>query len=371
MKAFQIMQHEHPSKVSISEIAAPKPRTEKGEVLVDVYAAGLNFFDILQAQGKYQTQPPLPFVLGAEIAGRISASAPLPDDCPYQPGDRVFGYAQGAYAEQVVASHTNLLPIPDNLSFEEASTIPLPNAQHRAPVLIEEVKVKLTNVIPARTTTTSYVALVDRARAKAGEWVLVHAGAGGVGLAACQIAKVLGCKVIATASSLDKRQACIEHGKADNVVDYTQKDWQKEVMKITGGKGVNVVFDPVGMIIPSLKCIAWNARLVVVGFAAGSIEKIPANLLLLKQASVSGVYWGGMAVKDPASVLRVFMAVLGLLQEGKVKQVLYPKQYVGLEKVSEGLGDIESRKTWGKAVVRIRAGDGDGVGRLKDVRAKL
>ncbi|OCF36713.1 alcohol dehydrogenase [Kwoniella heveanensis BCC8398] len=346
MKAFQIKQHEHPSKVSISEIAAPKPRTEKGEVLVDVYAAGLNFFDILQAQGKYQTQPPLPFVLGAEIAGRISASAPLPDDCPYQPGDRVFGYAQGAYAEQVVASHRNLLPIPDNLSFEEASTIPL-------------------------TTTTSYVALVDRARAKAGEWVLVHAGAGGVGLAACQIAKVLGCKVIATASSLDKRQACIEHGKADNVVDYTQKDWQKEVMKITGGKGVNVVFDPVGMIIPSLKCIAWNARLVVVGFAAGSIEKIPANLLLLKQASVSGVYWGGMAVKDPASVLRVFMAVLGLLQEGKVKQVLYPKQYVGLEKVSEGLGDIESRKTWGKAVVRIRAGDGDGVGRLKDVRAKL
>ncbi|WVQ99274.1 hypothetical protein IAU59_006406 [Kwoniella sp. CBS 9459] len=354
MKAFQIKQHEHPGKISVSDIPIPKPRTNKGEVLVDVYAAGLNFFDILQAQGKYQTQPPLPFVLGAEIAGRISASAPVPDDCPYQPGDRVFGYAQGAYAEQVVASHKNLVPIPDNLSFEEAATIPL-------------------------TTTTSYVALVDRAQATAGEWVLVHAGAGGVGLAACQIAKVLGCKVIATASSSDKRQACIDHGKADHVVDYTQKDWQKEVMKITGGKGVNVVFDPVGMVIPSLKCIAWNARLVVVGFAAGSIEKIPANLLLLKQASVLGVYWGGMAIKDPASVVRVFLAVLDLLQEGKVKQVLYPKEYIGLDRVSEGLGDIESRKTWGKAVVRIRGDDVDGGDDSKredtrggeNVRAKL
>ncbi|WVF71614.1 hypothetical protein IAT40_006422 [Kwoniella sp. CBS 6097] len=351
MKAFQVKQHEHPSKIIVSDIAVPKPRIEKGEVLVDVYAAGLNFFDILQAQGKYQTQPPLPFVLGAEIAGRISSSASLPEDCPYQPGDRVFGYAQGAYSEQVVASHKNLLPIPDNLTFEEASTIPL-------------------------TTTTSYVALVDRARAKAGEWVLVHAGAGGVGLAACQIAKFLGCKVIATASSPDKRQACIDHGKADNVVDYTQMDWQKEVMKITGGKGVNVVFDPVGMIIPSLKCIAWNARLVVVGFAAGSIEKIPANLLLLKQASVLGVYWGGTAIKDPASVVRVFLAVLDLLQEGKVKQILYPKRYIGLEKVSEGLGDIENRKTWGKAVVKIRSDDdADGDSSIRKgnegVRAKL
>ncbi|WVQ67824.1 uncharacterized protein L199_006029 [Kwoniella botswanensis] len=328
MKAFQVKEHAHPSKISVSDIPIPKPRTEKGEVLLDVHAAGLNFFDILQAQGKYQTQPPLPFVLGAEVAGTISHTAPIPDDCPYQPGDRVAGYAQGAYAEHVVVSWRNLLPIPDELSFEEAATIPL-------------------------TPTTSYAALVGRAKAKAGEWVLIHAGAGGVGLAACQIAKVLGCKVIATASSPSKRRVCQEYGKADEVVDYTRKDWQKEVMRITGGKGVNVVFDPVGMIISSLKCVAWNARLVVVGFAAGSIEKIPANLLLLKQASVMGVYWGGTAVKDPSSVFRVSQEVLSLLSEGKIKAVIYDKSYIGLDKVSEGLRDIESRKTWGKAVVTI------------------
>ncbi|WVR07176.1 hypothetical protein IAU60_004217 [Kwoniella sp. DSM 27419] len=329
MKAFQIKEHAHPSKVQIVDVPPPTVRAEKGEVLIDVYAAGLNFFDILQAQGKYQTQPPLPFVLGAEIAGRISTSSPIPKGCPYKPGDRVFGYAQGAYAEQVAASYKNLLPVPKSLTFEEAATIPL-------------------------TTTTSYAALVDRANAQPGEWVLVHAAAGGVGLAACQIAKVLGCKVIATASSEDKRQICLDKGRADQVVDYTQKDWQKEVMRITGGKGVNVVYDPVGMIIPSLKCVAWNARLVVVGFAAGTIEKVPANLLLLKQVSVTGVYWGATAVKDPAAVHRIFKAVLELLATGKVKQVLYNKPYVGLDKVSEGLKDIEDRKVWGKAVVRIR-----------------
>ncbi|WWC70351.1 uncharacterized protein I206_104301 [Kwoniella pini CBS 10737] len=329
MKAFQVKEHIHPSKIQVSDIPIPKPRTEKGEVLVDVHAAGLNFFDILQSQGKYQTQPPLPFVLGAELAGTISKTSPIPKGCPYEPGDKVFGYAQGSYAEHVTVSWKTLLPIPEGVSFEEAATIPL-------------------------TTTTSYAALVDRANAQPGEWVLIHAGAGGVGLAACQIAKSLGCKVIATASSDSKRKVCLKYGKVDEVVDYTQKDWQKEVMRITGGKGVNVVYDPVGMIIPSLKCVAWNARLVVVGFAAGNIEKIPANLLLLKQVSVMGVYWGATAVKDPPSAQRIFMEVLRLLASGEVKQVIYEKPYIGLENVNVGLKDIEDRNVWGKAVVRIK-----------------
>ncbi|WWC61711.1 uncharacterized protein I303_104296 [Kwoniella dejecticola CBS 10117] len=332
MKAFQVKEHLHPSKISVSDIPISKPNTAKGEVLVDVHAAGLNFFDILQSQGKYQTQPPLPFVLGAELAGTISKTAPIPDGCPYEPGDRVFGYAQGSYAEHVAVSWKTLLPIPEGVTFEEAATIPL-------------------------TTTTSYAALVDRANAQPGEWVLVHAGAGGVGLAACQIAKALGCKVIATASSESKRSICVQHGKVNAVVDYSREDWQKEVMRITQGKGVNVVFDPVGMIIPSLKCVAWNARLVVVGFAAGNIEKIPANLLLLKQASVTGVYWGGTAVKDPPSTQRIFMEVLQLLASGQVKQVIYEKPYVGLENVNVGLKDIEDRKVWGKAVVVIKSHD--------------
>ncbi|WRT66213.1 uncharacterized protein IL334_003166 [Kwoniella shivajii] len=332
MKAFQIKEHTHPSKVTISDIPVPKADASKGQVLVDVHCAGLNFFDILQSQGKYQTQPPLPFVLGAELSGTISASSPIPKGCPYDHGDRVFGYAQGSYAEQVVVDWRTLLPIPDQLSFQEAATVPL-------------------------TTTTSYAALVDRAQAQEGEWVLVHAGAGGVGLSACQIAKALGCKVIATASSEDKRDICEKLGKADDVVDYTKKDWQKEVLSITKGKGVNVVFDPVGMIIPSLKCVAWNARLVVVGFAAGSIEKIPANLLLLKQVSVTGVFWGATATKDPEATQRIVMEVLQLLMSGEVKQTIYEKPYIGLDQVSQGLKDIEDRKVWGKAVVTIK-GDG-------------
>ncbi|WWD17442.1 hypothetical protein CI109_101883 [Kwoniella shandongensis] len=347
MKAFQVSEHAHPSKIKVSEIPSPKADPKKGQVLVDVYAAGLNFFDILQSQGKYQTQPPLPFVLGSELAGVISPDSELPEDCPYSPGDRVFGYAQGAYAEQVVADWRALIPVPEILSLEEAATVFL-------------------------TITTSYAAIVDRAQAQEGEWVLVHAGAGGVGLAACQIAKEQGCKVIATASSEEKRKACIDYGGADEVVDYTKKDWQNEVKRITGGEGVNVVFDPVGMIIPSLKCVAWNARLVVVGFAAGSIEKIPANLLLLKQVAVTGIFWGGTQVKDPASVFRVTFAVLDLLSSGKVKPVLYDKMYKGLETVSEGLGDIEQRKVWGKAVVRIRDGAGSkGSDEDEKVRAKL
>ncbi|KAK8864260.1 hypothetical protein IAR55_001506 [Kwoniella newhampshirensis] len=346
MKAFQVTEHAHPSKIKVSEIPSPKADPEKGQVLVDVYAAGLNFFDILQSQGKYQTQPPLPFVLGSELAGIISSESEIPEGCPYDHGDRVFGYAQGAYAEQVVADWRALVPVPENLSLEEAATVFL-------------------------TITTSYAAIVDRANAQEGEWVLVHAGAGGVGLAACQVAKVRGCKVIATASSNEKRKACIELGGADEVVDYTKMNWQDEVKRITGGKGADVVFDPVGMIIPSLKCVAWNARLVVVGFAAGSIENIPANLLLLKQVAVTGIFWGGTQSKDPSSVFRVTAAVLDLLSSGTVKPVLYKKMYKGLETVSEGLGDIEQRKVWGKAVVRIRDGAGEKEGQKDDVKAKL
>lgn len=149
---------------------------------------------------------------------------------------------------------------------------------------------------------------------RTGDWVLVHAAAGGVGLAACQIAKgeshlallldhtdilALGCKVIAAASTPTKRQICIDRGQADHAIDYTSPNWQKEVMSLTGGHGVDVVYDPVGMIVPSLKCVAWNARLVVVGFAGGAIEKVPANLALLKQVSITGLAFGQTYGESP------------------------------------------------------------------------
>jgi len=182
----------------------------------------------------------------------------------------------------------------------------------------------------------------------------VHAAAGGVGLAACQIAKVLGCRVIAAAGSDAKRAICKEKGGADYVLDYTVDGWQKEVMRITGGHGADVVFDPVGMLVPSLKCIAWNGRLVVVGFAGGAIEKVPANLILLKNVAVVGLFWGATAQRDPKRFAQVLKEVMQLIASGKLVPHTYEPVYAGLDKVPQGLQDIEDRKTWGKAIIQVR-----------------
>lgn len=222
-----------------------------------------------------------------------------------------------------------MLPVPRNISYAQAAGVYL-------------------------TYPTSYEALVGRANAKSGEWVLVHAGAGGVGMAAVQIAKMLGCKVIATAGSAEKRQICIDKGGADFAVDYGKDGWQKEVMKITGGHGCDVIYDPVGMLVPSLKVAAWNSRLVVVGFAAGTIEKIPANLILLKNCSVVGLFWGATAVKDAPRYKYVLEQVLGHIARGELVPLVYQPVYEGLDKVPQGLVDIEGRKTWGKAVVQVK-----------------
>ncbi|UOH79124.1 hypothetical protein LQV05_000114 [Cryptococcus neoformans] len=244
--------------------------------------------------------------------------------------DRVFGITQGAFAEQAVAEWKRLLPVPKNLSLAEASTVPL-------------------------TATTSYLAIVNRAQAKAGEWVLVHGAAGGVGIAACQIAKSLGCKVIAAASSDAKRQFCKDHGGVDEVVDYTKEGWQNKVKMMTDGKGVDIVFDPVGMIVPSLKCVNFNARILVVGFAGGTIENIPANLLLLKQASAIGVYWGATERKFSSSSSIHYLRIPNLsLSYSDIRPIVHSTPYKGIEGVVQGLKDIEERKVWGKGVVVIR-----------------
>ncbi|WVQ82212.1 hypothetical protein IAT38_004340 [Cryptococcus sp. DSM 104549] len=342
MKAFSVKEWKHPSKISVSDVPVPVADPNKGEVLIDMYAAALNFFDILQSQGKYQTQPPMPFTLGVELAGKIAQDSPIPKGCPFKPGDRVFGMAQGAYAEKCKADWRELLPVPENLSMAEACTVSL-------------------------TSTTSYLGMVDRGLAKPGDWVLVHGAAGGIGLAGCQIAKVLGCKVIAACSSEAKRQFCVDNAGVDEVVDYTKAGWQDEVKRITKGKGVDVVFDPVGMIIPSLKCVAFGARIVVLGFAGGTIEKVPANLLLLKQVSVTGAYWGATQKQCPEQANIVIDAVLSLLASGGLRPVLHSTIYRGVGSVVQGLKDIEERKTWGKGVVLIREEDGT----LVDSKAKL
>ncbi|KAI5123944.1 hypothetical protein M0805_006358 [Coniferiporia weirii] len=334
MRAFVIREYAHPSKVTLST-DAPEPKPSDSEVLVDVYSAGLNFFDILQAQGKYQNQPPFPFVLGCEYAGKIAADSPIPKGCPFKRGDRVFGYSQGVYADRVAASWKIMVPLPKTMSYDQGAGLHI-------------------------TWPTSYEALVGRAELKAGEWILVTAAAGGVGLAAVQLAKALGAKVIAAVGSPSKMEICKRYGGADFAVNYTSPDWQKEVLAITKGKGVNVVYDPVGRIRDCLKCIAWKGRAVVVGFAGGEIEKLPLNLVLLKNIAITGIHWGAYAKFEPQRIPEVWKELLNLFETERVKPVVYSETYT-LENVAAGLRALEERKTWGKAVVRVRKDDGDSV----------
>ncbi|KAK0195588.1 alcohol dehydrogenase [Armillaria mellea] len=327
MRGVLVSELAHPSKIPLS-VDVPEPTLKENEVLIDVYSAGLNFFDILQMQGKYQRKPPLPFVAGAEFAGRIAKNSPIPKGCPYRPGDRVFGATQGAFADTAPVSWKDILPLPDALSYEQGAGLYV-------------------------TWPTSYEALVGRAQLRAGEWVLVTAAAGGVGIVAVQLAKVLGAKVIAAAGSQEKLDIAKRYGGADYTVNYTNPNWPKEVLKITNGHGADVIYDPVGLIKDTLKCIAWKGRALVIGFAAGTIEKIPMNLILLKNVSVVGTHWGAYTTQEPGYIPTVWKAVLDLLASGRVNPVNYTKVYT-LETIRDGLAALENRKTWGKAIVKVK-----------------
>jgi NADPH:quinone reductase len=194
---------------------------------------------------------------------------------------------------------------------------------------------------------------VIRAKVQPGEVVLVHAAAGGVGLAAVQIAKALGATVIATAGTAHKRDVAKSFG-ADYAIDYTDKAWPEEVKKLTKGKGVDVVYDPVGMIEASLKCIAWNGRLLVIGFAAGAIEKVAMNRVLLKNVAIVGLHWGVYAVQEPKTVEVVWDGLFKLMEEGKFRGTCYSDvEYVGLETVPAALTALGGRESWGKVVVKV------------------
>ncbi|BGO94408.1 hypothetical protein NBRC10512_003781 [Rhodotorula toruloides] len=330
-KAYVIEKYIKPEELPSRLVEWEEPKPGEDEVLVDVHYAGLNFFDILQVQGKYQNKPPFPWIAGVEFSGVISANSPIPEGCDFIPGKtRVFGAGQGSYAEKIKIDWRTLLEVPSTMGMDEAAGLYI-------------------------TFPTSYAALVTRANTQEDDWVLVHAAAGGVGLAAVQIAKALGAKVIATAGSSAKLDVAKQFG-ADYGIDYTKEGWQKEVMEITEGHGVDVVYDPVGMIVPSLKCIAWNGRLVVVGFAAGSIEKIPANLLLLKNCSAMGVFWGAYVKNEPNVVPEVWGALLDMFEKKQIRGTVFEKLYDGLAAVPEGLRALGSRETWGKAVVKVQGG---------------
>ncbi|KAF9521016.1 hypothetical protein BS47DRAFT_1335118 [Hydnum rufescens UP504] len=283
----------------------------------------------------------MPFTLGAEYAGIVAADSPIPTGCPYKPGDRVFGQSQGAYAERIAADWTQSHLVPKGMSLDQASGVFL-------------------------TWPTSYEALVGRGQLKPGDWVLVHAGAGGVGLSAVQIAKALGAKVIATAGSPTKLEVCKRFGGADFVLDYRKKGWQTEVMKITGGRGADIIYDPVGLIRDSLKCIAWKGRAIVIGFVAGDIEKLPLNLVLLKNISIVGLHWGAYLKYDETRIPEVWDEIFKLFESKRVVPVVYPEVFRGLESIPRGLQAIERRDSWGKVAVRLRDDDA-----VPDASAKL
>lgn len=273
-----------------------------------------------------------PWVAGAEFAG-VVLSTPSSSKSPRFPvGSRVFGASQGSYATKVSAAEAQLLPVPEGWSFRDAAGLFV-------------------------TAPTSYGALVLRAGVKAGDYVLVHAAAGGVGLAAVQIAKAFGATVIATAGTERKREVAKSFG-ADHVVDYRDDKWPDLVKKLTPkGRGVDIVYDPVGLVDKSTKCIAWNGRILVVGFAAGTIEKVAMNKVLLKNISLVGIHWGQYAVHEKESVSVVWKGITKLVEQGKFKGTVFSdKEFVGLESVPDALIALGGRDSWGKVVVEVPQG---------------
>ncbi|MGQ0674218.1 MAG: NADPH:quinone oxidoreductase family protein [Hyphomicrobium sp.] len=329
MKAALCKSLNGPDGVRIEEIDEPVPGA--GEVVVRVRAAALNFFDTLITRGKYQTRPSLPFSPCGEVAGVVErlgpdvtgAEAGGPDV-----GDRVACYVgYGGAREKIAVAARSLVAIPDGVSDEVASGI-------------------------AITYGTAIHGLKDRGEVKPGETVAVLGASGGAGLAAVEVAKLVGARVIAVASTPEKLAICREHG-ADELLDYAQVDLKDELKRLTGGKGVDVVYDCVGgpHAEPAVRALGWQGRYLVVGFASGDIPKLPLNLLLVKGASAVGVFWGQSVDRDPAGHRRNMIQLLDGAATGRLRtriQRTYP-----LDEISEAMRVLDRREAVGKIVIRI------------------
>ena len=322
MKAMVARAWGEPSTLEYADVPPPVPGP--GEVGIDVRAVGCNFPDILIVQGKYQKRPPLPFSPGAEVAGVVNAVGP--DVVGLSRGQRVYALmGGGGYAEAVVAPAARVYPLPAAMTFEQGAGFGLVYG-------------------------TSYGALVHRAGLRAGETLLVHAAAGGVGLAAVQIGKVLGARVLATAGSPEKLAVAKAAG-ADVLIDYRDGDWIERVKAETGGNGADVIYDPVGgdVFDGSTRCIAFEGRLLVVGFTSGRIADVATNRVLLKNISIVGVHWGLYSERNPGLV-RACMAELNALAEaGKIAPVIF--KTFPLREAAQALASIASRESYGKVVL--------------------
>ena len=315
MRAWRVHELGDPSQVMrLEDVEEPVPG--EGQIRVRVRAAALNFPDILMAQGRYQERPALPYTPGMELCGET-------DD-----GRRVIGApagGSGGLAEYALMDARDAWPVPDPLSDEKAAALFV-------------------------TYQTGHVGLHRRAHLQAGEWLLVHAGAGGVGSAAIQLGKAAGARVVATAGGAHKAEVCRELG-ADHVIDYTTEDFVPVVKELTGGEGADVVYDPVGgdVFDKSRRCIAFEGRLVVVGFTSGTIPQAPVNHALVKNYSIVGLHWGLYRTHDPAEIGRVHEALCRLFADGAIAPLVGDS--LPLTELPRAMAAIADRSTVGKVVL--------------------
>jgi NADPH2:quinone reductase len=324
MKAIHIKDLDGPSTVTVVDVDPPSRKDD--QVLIDVHAAGVSFPEVLQSRGRYQVKPELPFIPGAEVAGVVVEA---PADAPVRAGDRVAGLPfLGGFAEQVVCPVDATFPIPDALSFEQAAAIPF-------------------NYL------TAHFALCRRGRLASGETVLVHGAAGGVGTAVIQIAKAFGAgSVIGVVSTVEKGQTVLAAGADQYVLVDGFKDAVREA---TGGRGADLIADPVGgdRFTDSLRCLAADGRMLVIGFTAGSIPEVKVNRLLLNNLDVVGVGWGAYAMTRPGYLRGQWAEILPKLHSGAIVPPIGGSYAV--EDVREALEAIDQRRALGKLVLRLRA----------------
>jgi NADPH:quinone reductase len=322
MKAILCKAFGEPDSLVLEDIESPKVRG--GEVKVRVRACGVNFPDLLMIQGKYQTKPDFPFSPGAEVAGDVLEVGAGVEHVKV--GDRVIGIVNyGGFAEEVIVPAAMTLRMPDNMSYEHGAVFSLVYG-------------------------TSHVGLAHRAHLQAGETLLVLGAAGGVGLTAVEIGKLMGATVIAAASSADKLELTRQYG-ADYTINYVEEDLRERVKTITGGKFADVIYDPVGGDIfdAAIRCIAWEGRYLVIGFASGRIPELPINRVLIKNSSLVGLFWGAYAINNPAVMARSFMKLLDWYSEGKLKPHI-DRSY-SLVDAPQALTALANRETKGKLVI--------------------
>ena len=332
MKALQCVELGGPDKLKINELDSPS--ATPGHVVIDVKSGSINFPDVLMIQGLYQFQPPLPFTPGGESAGIISEVGE--EVTKFKVGDKVFAMTgTGAFAEKILAHEASCTLIPDSMDYDSAAALSM-------------------------TYGTSLYALKQRANIQPGETLLVLGASGGVGIAAIELGKAMGAKVIAAASTQDKIDMCMAHGADEgfiypsgNLDRDQQKELSNKIKELTDGVGANVVYDPVGDSYsePCLRATAWEGRYLVIGFAAGEIPKIPLNITLLKGCQIVGVFWGAWVGMYPDENNKNFAELFKLHAEGKINPEV--SQKYSLEDSADAFLHLANRKAKGKVIINM------------------